>query len=99
MKIFNVMIMVLVAVAVIAILTSCASTPPPTPRIQTVEVKVAVPVECEALTRLGPEPDYPDSDAELKAAPDLFERVKLLLQGRYLRLARLAQYEAARASC
>lgn len=34
-------------------------------------------VPCAA--RVGPRPDYPDGDDALRAAPDLLERVKLLL--------------------
>ena len=82
-------------------LAACAHsvTERPDPIVQTVEVKVPVAVPCKALAELGPEPTYPDTDAALKAAPDLFERVKLLAAGRVLRAARLARYTAAAASC
>lgn len=83
------------------LLTSCSSvpTPPPEPVVVTKEVKVAVPVPCAALEKIGAEPDYPDTDKALAAAPNLFERVKLLLQGRLMRVERLAQYNVAKVTC
>jgi hypothetical protein len=83
------------------LLAGCATTkaPPPEPVIVTKEVLVPVQVPCAALKALGAEPVYPDSDAALKAASSLFERTKLLLQGRLLRTARLAEYAVAKASC
>lgn len=91
---------VVVVLLLLILLTGCATTrTPPEPVVRTVEVKVPVPTPCKALTELGTEPKYPDSDAALTGATDLFERVKLLLQGRLLRQARLGQYQAARNSC
>lgn len=90
---------VIVALLLLILVAGCSATPPPEPIVRTVEVKVPVPQPCKALGELGAEPVYPDSDAALVAAPDLFERVKLLLQGRLLRQARLTQYQAAGASC
>lgn len=80
---------------------SCATAPatPPEPIIRTVEIKVPVPIPCPALEKLGAEPVYPDTDAALKAAPNLYERVKLLMAGRVLRIARGAAVGAALASC
>jgi hypothetical protein len=83
-------------------LTACGGKnvlPPPEPIIKTVEVKVAVPVPCPALAKLGPEPAYPDTDAALNAAPDIWVATKLITAGRLMRLKRLAEYGAARASC
>lgn len=48
---------------------------------------------------LAPEPAWPDTDAALRAAPDLFERVRLLAAGRLLRIARGREVEAALAAC
>jgi hypothetical protein len=98
MKLFKALMVVFFALVVVWALTGCVTTQP-TPRIQTVEVKVAVPVECKALSDLGVTPEFPDTTDALSSAPDLFERVKLLVQGRLLRIARLAQFEAAKASC
>jgi hypothetical protein len=78
-------------------LPACATTVAPQPIVRTVTVNVPVP--CPALVELGPEPAYVDTDNALRAAPDLFSRVKLLLQGRLTKTARLAQYAAAKASC
>lgn len=71
----------------------------PEPIVQVKEVKVAQPVPCDALATIGPEPDYPDSDKALAAAPDIFEETKLLLSGRILRIKRSMQYEAAKTAC
>lgn len=92
---------VVIVLLLLILLTGCATTqsPPPEPVIRTVEVKVPVPQPCKALDELGAEPSYPDTDDAVRGAPDLFERVKLLLQGRLLRQARLGQYKAARSSC
>lgn len=89
-------------VAVILLLSGCAHVPapPPEPRVVVKEVKVAVAVRCAALEELGPmEPSYSDTDGALAGAANIFERVKLLLQGRVQRDARLARYVAAKGSC
>ena len=88
--------------SLVLLLSGCAhvAAPPPEPVVRTVEVQVPVTVPCKALEDLGPtEPSYPDTNAALAGAADLFERVKLLLQGRALRSARLDQYHAAKVSC
>jgi hypothetical protein len=79
-----------VALAGLSLLAACASTghAPPEPIIRTVEVKVPVVQPCPALQQLGPAPVYPDSDAAIAAAGDIFEQVKLILAGRALRIAR-----------
>lgn len=86
-------------VLLVLLLAGCAAQAPPEPIIITKEVKVAVPVQCSALESIGAEPDYPDTDQALAAAPNLFERVKLLLQGRIMRADRLAQYHVAKVTC
>lgn len=89
----------LVFVVGVLILTGCAGTPPPEPVIITKEVQVAVPVQCKALEQLGPEPAYPDTDEAIKAAPSLFERTKLILKGRIMRIQRLAEYQVVKVTC
>lgn len=74
-------------------------TPPPEPVVRTVTVQVPVNVPCPALEQLGEEPSYPDTPAALNSVANIFERVKLLLQGRVQRDARLQQYTAAKRSC
>lgn len=81
------------------LVAGCKHTQPTEPVIITKEVKVPVPVPCPALKELGAEPEYPDTDAALRAAPDLFTRVQLLLQGRLLRIKRLAEHEVVKRSC
>jgi hypothetical protein len=51
------------------------------------------------LEKLGPEPQYPDSDEALRSAPDILEQVKLLLAGRALRAVRAAAVAEALAIC
>lgn len=82
-------------------LAACTTTgaPRPEPEIRTVEVQVPVPQPCPAGERLGAAPVYPDTDAALGAATDIFERVRLLLAGRELRNARLSAVEDALAAC
>lgn len=77
-------------------LSACATTAPPRP-VTTVEVRVPVAVKCHP--DLGEPPQYPDTDAALKAAPDLFSRVKLIVAGRLMRIAREAELQAAIKAC
>jgi hypothetical protein len=77
-------------------LTACATTPP-APQIVTKTVQVAVPVACKPA--IGPAPAYPDTDAALKAAPDVYQRVKLLVAGRLERIAREMELTAALGAC
>lgn len=83
--------------ALMALLTlgACASAPPRF-EVRTVTVQVPVPVPCVVDV---PAPVYSDTDEALRAAPDLFERVKLLLAGRIERTAHDNVETAARAAC
>lgn len=85
-------------------LAACAHGPtvPPEPVIRTVEVRVPVDDPAcarEAVAELGGSPAYPDTDVALAAAPNLYERVKLLLAGKVLRIAREAQLTGALTAC
>ena len=75
-------------------LASCATAP--TVQIRTVEVQVPVAVPCPVSL---PDPTYSDTDAALLAAPNIFERVKLLLAGREERAAQDQMERAARTAC
>lgn len=89
----------MVAIAALA-LAGCAHTPEP--EIRTVEVKVPVDDPAcarEAVARLGAASAYPDTPEAIRAAPNLFERVKLILAGRELRIAREAALEDALEAC
>ena len=83
------------------VLASCSTTSAerPEPEVRTVEIKVPVVQPCPALEALGPSPDYPDSDTALAAAPNLYERVKLLIAGRLLRMTREANMSAIVQAC
>lgn len=80
-----------------ACLTLAACATPSEPRIVVKEVKIAVPVACSADP--GPDPNYPDTDAALRSAPNLYERTKLLLAGRLLRMGREVELKAANSGC
>lgn len=86
---------VLFTVGAAVFLTACATRPEPV--IRTVEVKVPVAIPCAADP--GPDPVYPDTDAALRAAPNILERTRLLLAARLLRMAREAELKAAVAGC
>lgn len=81
-------------VAIAIALSSCATAPKIETR--TVEVQVPVSVPCPAIL---PDPVYSDTDAALLAAPNIFERVKLLLAGREERAAQDQMERAARTAC
>lgn len=84
------------ALILVLFVAGCASQPQE-PVVKTVTVNVPVAVPC--LKDIGPEPVYSDTDAALKAAPDLFTRVKLLLAGRLQRMDRDAVRAAADLGC
>lgn len=84
------------------LLSGCAGRaglPPPEPVVQVKTVNVAVPVPCAAMAKLGPEPNYADTDAALLAAPDIFEQARILSKGRLQRIKRASEYLAARVAC
>jgi hypothetical protein len=83
-------------VAGLGLIQACA-THPAEPILKTVEVKVPVAVSCP--DKRAPAPTYPDTAEALAAAPDLFERVKLLLAGRTLRAERLKEDDGQIAAC
>lgn len=68
------------------------------PTIVPQPVAVGVDAPCVPDT-LGPAPEYVDSDAALKAAPDAAERYQLLWGGRAQRSARLGELEPVIAGC
>ncbi|CAN5127916.1 hypothetical protein BH10PSE4_BH10PSE4_04950 [soil metagenome] len=87
---------ILTAVLMSGLLAGCSATSREPP-IKIQIVKVPVPVAC--APDLGPEPSYPDTPEALQAAPNIFERVKLLLAGRIERQQRLAVLGAALKAC
>jgi hypothetical protein len=76
-------------------LTACATASEP--RIEVREVRVPIPVKC--ATDPGPRPEYPDTDAAIAGAPNVFELAKLYRAGRALRIGREAELEASVAGC
>ena len=94
----------------IAILAAClaiaacdtAGRERPEPIIQIKEViKPVDDPKCarEAVEKLGPAPAYPDTPEALRAAPNLFERVKLLMAAREVRIPREAALSDALKAC
>jgi len=81
-------------VGAIALLTGCATHPP---QVVTKEVDIPVPVHC--APKLGTEPDYLDSDAKLKAAPNIVAWAKALAEGRLQRIQRDVEKTAALTAC
>ena len=79
------------ALAAVLMLAGCAT------RVEYKEVRVPVAVPCVA--DIGDAPAYVDTGSALAGAPDLFERVKLLLAGREQRTARLSALEGQYAAC
>jgi hypothetical protein len=77
------------------LLAGCATDQPGKIEIRT--VNVPVPIHCKP--NLSKEPDYPDTDQALRNAPNIFERVKLLLAGRKIRTARTNELETAITGC
>jgi|GEM_PF-2337912 len=87
---------ILAAIACLAVvLFGCGTAPPE--RVVTQTVYVPTPVRCKAAAR--PSIEYPDSDEALRTAPDMFERVKLLLAGRNTRSARIQELESSLKAC
>jgi uncharacterized membrane protein len=85
------------ALIVAAVLSACAGASPRRPAL---EVRtVATPVAVACAPDLGGAPAYPDTDAALRSAPNLFARVRLLVAGRLLRMARERELGAALAAC
>jgi hypothetical protein len=74
------------------ILTACATSG------ETITVSVPTPVPCVSKD-LPPPPTYPDTPADLKAAPDQAEFTRLLAAGWPLRVARLDALESALTIC
>lgn len=82
------------------LLAGCGTTVQERPQPIVTTVEVAVPVSSPCVpAKLGPKPDYPDTDAALRAAFDAAERYQLLAAGRPLREARLNELEPVVAGC
>ena len=93
------------ALAMSLALISCGggTLPPPEPIIRTVEVEVPVDnPECARKAEaevVDTAPEFPDTDEKLREAPNLFERVKLLMAGRELRMDYERRLEDAITAC
>lgn len=71
----------------------------PVNRLNVQTVQVSVPIPCPALSSLGPEPAYPDTDEAIQSARNIAERALLYATGRALRIQRLNEYQAAAKAC
>lgn len=88
---WTILALVAAAFAAVLILAGCATDG------VTAKLPVSVPIYCHP--KLGPEPAYPDTDAALQSVPDIFEGVKLLLEGRLERIQRDKEKSAALDAC
>lgn len=88
---------ILIALALAATLAACETTPRPEPRVEIREVRIPVAVPCAKDP--GPAAAFSDTTEALRAAGDIFAKVKLLLAGRDQRDARLAELGAAIEGC
>jgi hypothetical protein len=84
-----------VGIVSMLVVAGCASVQNGRPLVR--DVDIVTPVPCEPA--IGPGPAFPDSDEALRAAPNLFSRVQLLVAGRLLRVARQRELEAALSAC
>jgi hypothetical protein len=90
------------SIFMVSLLAGCATPPaapmpPPAPIVRTVTVDHPIPVPC--VSAVPDEPAYPDSDAALHSAPDVFTGVKLLLAGRITAHDYIAQLRAILSAC
>lgn len=76
-------------------LAACATAPEP--RIVTKEVLTPVAVNC--TSNIPGASGYPDTDAALKGAANIAERVRLLMAGRAVRSAEIVELRASVAGC
>lgn len=79
-------------------LTGCAAQQPTEPTVVTHDVNMPVTVAC-VPDNLGAVPNYVDTDAALKSAPDAAARYQLLGVGRGQRKARLNELEIVIEGC
>lgn len=92
-------ILALAAALGLAGCASHANLPSLEPSVRPVEVKVQVPVPCPALTALGAEPAYPDTDGAIAREETIGGLARLYAKGRIMRMQRLAEYAVAKAAC
>lgn len=85
-----------IALSVVLALGGCSADD--IPRIAARDVLVPVAARC-IPDNLPMPPDYPDTQRMLIAAQDAAARYRLLIAGRDMRDARLAELEAALAAC
>lgn len=89
-----------IVLPLLAALVACKTTNEPVePRVVIQVQKEQVPVPCPALGLLGPEPAYPDTPEAIDKAETPGALAGLYVQGRWLRIQRLAEYEAAKTAC
>jgi hypothetical protein len=86
----------LMFICILCVYGCAAPVQPPLPPIT---IKVPVAVACIKDHSALAAPNFPDTDAALKAAPNVFERVKLIVSGRLLRMAYEVKLEAALSGC
>lgn len=95
-RIAGAVLFVILCLVLAGTMAAC-NTVTPEPKIVTHEVKVPVAVKCSADP--GPRPTFADTPEAIRAAKDVFERVKLILAGREQRDAWIGKVEAANGGC
>jgi len=87
--------------SVCLMLVGCAGQSPhltePVVQVQRVEVPVVRP--CPTLSSVGHPPKLPDTNSALQSAPNIAERVKLLMAGRALRDGWMSNADQAITTC
>jgi hypothetical protein len=79
-------------------LSACATVPPPAPQIVYRDNPVVVTEACKP-DHPPQKPDYVDTDQALAKAPDMAERAKLYVIGRWQRVGYIGELEAALNGC
>jgi hypothetical protein len=77
---------------------ACAACASSTGRVTSIR-EVPTPLIATCHPSIAAAEPFPDSDEALRAAPNLFGRVRLLVAGRLLRIARQRELEAALRAC
>lgn len=90
-------ILAILLCGLIVAIGGCASQPRPEPIVQPVPVSIPVSVPCPAIVAAAQA--YPDSEGALRSADGIYNRVRLLMAGRLLRIIREEELTTALEVC